>query len=287
MPEPDPTPGETNRETVRSAVDPEELEQLREAALAHAAEQGYATTPSTDLPRRLELLWGASDPPTRGRKARLALADLVLAGVELADRDGLEALSMRRVAGQLGVGAMSLYTYVPGRAELVDLMVDHVFGELDLPAGDVGWREGLAQYARECWRMYRRHPWLLRLNMWRGPLTPRVLDAQEAGLRTLAGTGSAAVDVVRTLNLVDTFVQGTARADVAEDADLRDTGVDMESFWESMGSFWSTYFDYARYPTMARLYADGGFDAVDDFEAALGRLLTIVELSLAAAGPAR
>lgn len=263
-----------------------EVDRLRQDALAHAAEQGYPTSRSPEVSRRLELLWGTSEPSTRGRKARLVLADVVAAAVQIADRDGLEALSMRRVAGDLGVGAMSLYTYVPGRAELVDLMVDRVFGELELSEGGLGWREELRLYAREYWQLYRGHPWLLQLNMWRGPLAPQVLDAQEAGLRALAGTGLSAPEVVRTLALVDTFVQGTARSDIAEAADRRDTGVDMDGFWESVSSFWTDYFDYARYPTMARLYADGGFDTVDDFEAALDRLLTVVEFSVVAAGPA-
>ena len=287
MAEPDPAATEANLATARSAVERGEIDQLRQDALAHAAEQGYPISRSPEVSRRLDLLWGRSEPPTRGRKARLILADVVAAGVQVADRDGLDALSMRRVAGELGVGAMSLYTYVPGRSELVDLMVDRVFGELELPAAALGWREGLGQYARTTWQLYRSHPWLLQLNMWRGPLAPQVLDAQEAGLRALTGTGLPAAEVVRTLSLVDTFVQGTARAAVAEDADQQDTGVDMEGFWTSVSSFWTDYFDYARYPTMARLYADGGFDTTDDFEAALDRLLTVVELSLAAAGPTR
>lgn len=284
---PDPAREEENLDAATSAVVPEETDRLRQDALAHAAEQGYPVSRSPEVSRRLELLWGTSEPPTRGRKARLVLADVVTAAVRIADQDGLETLSMRRVAGELGVGAMSLYTYVPGRAELVDLMVDQVFGELVLPENDLGWREGLAQYARETWRLHLRHPWLLQLNSWRGPLAPHVLDTEEAGLRTLVGTGLSAAEVVRTLALVDTFVQGMARADIAEDADRRDTGVDMDAHWVAMSSFWTDYFDYARYPTMARLYSDGGFDATDDFEAALDRLLTVVELSLAAAGPAR
>lgn len=286
MSEPDAAREAGNKDAVSAAVE-QEVDRLRQDALAHAAEQGYPTSRSPEVSRRLELLWGTSEPSTRGRKARLVLADVVTAAVRIADQDGLETLSMRRVAGELGVGAMSLYTYVPGRAELVDLMVDRVFGELVLPESDLGWQDGLRQYARECWQLYRRHPWLLRLNMWRGPLAPQVLDAQEAGLRTLARTGLSAPEVVRTLGLVDTFVQGTARADVTEEADRRDTGVDMDGFWNSVSSFWTDYFDYERYPTMARLYADGGFDTVDDFEAALDRLLTVVELSLVAAGPAR
>ena len=71
--------------------------------------------------------------PVRGPKPRISLPDVVAAGVAIADAGGLAALSMRKVAGRLGVGPMSLYTYVPGRSELVELMIDHVYGEHALP----------------------------------------------------------------------------------------------------------------------------------------------------------
>ena len=264
-----------------------ELAELRRRAEQRAADEGVAATADPDVTRRLELLWGDSRPAGRGRKPRFTLPEVTAAGVQLADRDGLEALSMRRVAQELGVGAMSLYTYVPGRSELVDLMVDRVYAELELPGGDQRWRAEVRQYARAYFDLYHRHPWLLQVNLWRAPLAPHVLDAQEAGLRALQRTGLDAPTVVRTLGLVDTFVQGTARASLAEDRDRQDSGLDMDAHWQSVSSFWTDYFDYARYPTMARLYADGGFAVSDDFEAALDRLLTIVELSLAAAGPAR
>src|ERR1700754_3557298 len=91
--------------------------------------------------RSLELLWRRQQPPTRGPKQRLDLDEIVRAAIEVADADGLSALSMRKVAERLGVGTMSLYTYVPGKAELVDVMLDTVCGEVGMPE-DVpgGWR---------------------------------------------------------------------------------------------------------------------------------------------------
>ena len=102
-----------------------------------------------DATRTMELLWGLAPRPTRGPKQGLTLEAVVDAAVALADAEGIDALSMRRVAEALGVGAMSLYTYVPGKAELVDLMLDRVYGEqLAGIATEGGWRARLESRAR-------------------------------------------------------------------------------------------------------------------------------------------
>ena len=82
-----------------------------------------------DPRRSLDLLWGDAPRPSRGPKPGLDVATIVAAAIALADADGLDGLSMRRVAERLGVGTMSLYTYVPSKAELLDLMLDTVYGE--------------------------------------------------------------------------------------------------------------------------------------------------------------
>src|SRR6266545_6160223 len=97
---------------------------------------------------------------------------------------------MRRVAEHLGVSAMSLYTYVPGKAELIDLMLDTVYGEA-VGAGDEaeGWRARLASIARQSWALYLRHPWLLQVATARPPLGPNTADKYEHDLRAVAGIG--------------------------------------------------------------------------------------------------
>lgn len=234
---------------------------------------------TSELTRRLALLWDPPEPATRGRPARFTLHDVVRAGLAVADADGLGGLSMRRVARELGTSPMSLYTYVPGRTELVDLMVDAAYTELDLPAAEAPWRDGLTLYAVELWGMYQRHPWLLQLNRWRAPLTPHVLDCQEAGLRTLIDTGLSEHQVAETIDLVDNVVAETARGSIAESMDRDSTGVGLDKYWESMSSFWEDWFDVERYPTMTRVWEAGGFDeGVGEFPRALERLLDIVEL---------
>src|SRR6476469_4341576 len=95
---------------------------------------------NSDPERGLTLLWRGLDPATRGPKAKLTLDQLAAAGVGVADSQGLDAVSIRRVAAELGVGPMSLYTYVPSKVELLELMIDRVFGEITLAADDLDWR---------------------------------------------------------------------------------------------------------------------------------------------------
>ena len=103
-------------------------------------------------------------PPAHPRpRAGPHLEAVVDAAVSLADAEGIDALSMRRVAERLGVGAMSLYTYVPGKAELVDLMLDRVYAEqLAGIATEGGWRARLESWARADWALYEGHPWVVR-----------------------------------------------------------------------------------------------------------------------------
>ncbi|WP_163542317.1 TetR/AcrR family transcriptional regulator [Occultella kanbiaonis] len=212
---------------------------------------------------------------------------MISAGLAVVRAEGLEALSMRKVARELGVGAMSLYTYVPGRTELIDLMIDDVYGGLALPEAGAPWRTALGQYCREFWALYEREPWLLQTNMWRAPLAPCVLDAEEAGLRTLIGTSLAPVQVVQTIGLVDMVLQGLARSSIAESVDRDASGVGQDDYWESMNSFWEDWFDVDRYPVMTRIYLAGGFDNdASTFEATLARLLDVVEMSVDAAAEA-
>ncbi|WP_435738162.1 TetR/AcrR family transcriptional regulator C-terminal domain-containing protein [Cellulosimicrobium sp. PMB13] len=257
-------------------------------AAEHVRAQFTEVVRTPEITRRLALLWDPPTPGTRGRKPRLTLDDVVRAGIGVAQEGGLDALSMRRVATELGVGAMSLYTYVPGRTELVDLMIDRAYGELDLPVAGAPWRSALAQYAHETWSLYLRHPWILQTNMYRAPLAPHVLDAQEAGLRTIVDTGLSELQVVDTLALVDNYVQGLARSTIAETTERDATGVGNDEYWTTLGSFWEDWFDVERYPVMTRIYVAGGFDAPQGpFEASLDRLLDAVEMAIDRAAATR
>lgn len=228
----------------------------------------------------LELLWAPNQQVgVRGPKPRTSLAEVVAAGVAIADAEGLAALSIRKVASRLGIGAMSIYTYVPGRSELVELMIDYVYGEHAIPDPALAWRQRVEQWARETWRIYSAHPWLLDYNMARLPIGPHVLDVSESLYAALLTAGFTGAENVAITNLIQWQLLGAARSMISDADEARHTGVSAEAYWDSRASFWNTYFDWERYPTMAAIWEAGGFDDPVgwEFERMLDRLLTGIE----------
>ncbi|MFC8042590.1 TetR/AcrR family transcriptional regulator [Nocardia sp. NPDC057353] len=138
----------------------------------------------------LERLWGVERRPTRGPKPALTPERIAAEAIALADADGLATLSMQRLAERLGFTKMSLYRYVPGKAELVALMLDTALGEPpELPAGD--WRAGLSRWCATLYERFRAHPWALEVAVGSRPVGPNEMAWMEAALTALADTGLA------------------------------------------------------------------------------------------------
>ncbi|MBW9215291.1 TetR/AcrR family transcriptional regulator [Mumia sp. zg.B53] len=233
-----------------------------------------------DPPRhRYAALWESPVASTRGRPARVSRPQVVDAAVAIADAQGLDAVSMRSVARSLGVGAMTLYSHVPGRDELLDAMVDRAYADVDLPEPGLPWRPALERYARGYWQLLRRHPWLLDVNRWRLPLAPHVFAFDEAGYQILIDTGLTASQVIDTIGIVHDTVVGSARAAAAEDADRRSQGTDYAAYWASTSDFWEETFDPSRFPAMTRLWSVGAFEnAATPFDPHIKGLLDTLEL---------
>lgn len=160
-----------------------------------------------------------SPVPRRGRPPRLAAADVVRAGVAIADDLGLDALTMRAVADRLAVGPMSLYTYVADKDALVDAMLEAVAGEQDLPAGPSGdWRADLRRLAGEQRALLARHPWVIDVLSHRRPLGPNALAALEFSLGALEPTGLGPSERMEVFALLTGFVVNVARAERADAA---------------------------------------------------------------------
>jgi AcrR family transcriptional regulator len=229
--------------------------------------------------RVIEALWTPHPPAGRGPRPRTNLAGVVEAGVAIADTEGLEALSIRKVATRLGIGAMSVYTYVPGRSELIELMIDRVYADHTVPDRDLGWRERVEAWMRSTWRIYQAHAWLLDYNMARLPIGPHVLDADEALYAAVSAAGFGGTENVTITNLIRWQLLGAARWMISDAAEERHTGVSTEAYWESRSSFWTTYFDETRFPTMSAIWSAGGFDdrAGYDVERMIGWLLDGIE----------
>ncbi|MFD8527985.1 TetR/AcrR family transcriptional regulator [Streptosporangium canum] len=138
---------------------------------------------------------------------------IVRTAIELADRDGVAAVSMRRVATELGVGVMSLYRYVASREELNDLMVDTVFAERPLPEpGPDGWRAKLELSAREEWALYRDHPWVSHLVAvtTRPPIAPSLMAYTDWRMRALDGHRLDFATMVQIAIMIGTYLQSAA-----------------------------------------------------------------------------
>lgn len=242
-------------------------------------EQGDVQGADRRSPTRFDPLWEEPESSRVGRPARVSRPEVVAAAVALADEQGLGKVSMRAVARSLGVGTMTLYSHVPGREELIDLMIESAYGELELPGPDLDWRPALETYARAQWTMLRAHPWLLDINPWRMPLGPHVLTAQDVGARCLVDTGLSGTQVVEILGVIDNAISGAARSAVAEADDERREGEDYESYWTGANRFWEERFDPERFPSMTRLWTVGAYDtAATPFDLRLGGLLDTVEL---------
>ena len=209
----------------------------------------------------IELLWNPPAPPARGPKQRLTLDQVVAAGIAVAGRHGVAELSMRKVAQELGVGVMSLYTYVPGRDELFELMIDRAWGGRTLPDRALPWRAQVEFHVKQAWRMYTDHPWLIMSNLWRMPLGPHVLDAQEDLYRAVLSSGLDAHTAVRVASLVEAHVYAAARGEIVDTSQSARTGLTADEYWASRAGFWTTYYAPERFPTMTRLWEAGAFDA--------------------------
>jgi AcrR family transcriptional regulator len=233
-----------------------------------------------DPGRSIALLWGVAGPGRRGPKPRHSVDEVVQAAIAIADADGLAALSMRRVAEALGLSPMSLYTYVPSKAELVDLMLDRVAGEAPLPDPTAdGWRARLEQIARQSWARAQLHPWILQIGTHRPPLGPNVLARVEATLRAVDGLGLSELDMDQVTSLVGDYVRGAVRAALDAREIEQATGMTDEQWWAMNTPLLEGLVDPERYPTTVRIgeaYKSGRMPPPDqerNFEFGLQRVL--------------
>ncbi|MDX3762929.1 TetR/AcrR family transcriptional regulator [Streptomyces sp. AK02-04a] len=164
---------------------------------------------SEEQSEAVRLLWGPHPKPSRGPKPALSLDRIARAGVEIADAEGLAAVSMQRVAGLLDVTKMALYRYMPGKAELVAVMVETAIGEAPPPNGlRHGWREQLGDWARHLGTVFHRHPWLLDATVGPRVIGPRELAWMEQALATLDGTGLTGAERMDAVVLLAGHVRG-------------------------------------------------------------------------------
>ncbi|MGA5818898.1 TetR/AcrR family transcriptional regulator [Kitasatospora sp. NPDC094028] len=235
-----------------------------------------------DPARTLALLWGTPTTPAgrRGPRQAHSPAEIATAAVELADAEGVEAVTMRRVAQALGLSPMALYTYVPGKAELLDLMLDTVYARMprSTPADD-GWRARATAVADDNLALHRAHPWMAAVPTSRPPLGPGLMAKYEYELRALDGTGLDDVELDAALTHLLGFVQTCARMAADERAARQDSAMSDEQWWAGNAELLARVFDPERYPTAARVGAaagaahGGAYSPSHAYEFGLGRVL--------------
>jgi AcrR family transcriptional regulator len=209
-----------------------------------------------DVHRSLALMWQEVEQDRDTDRRRLSVRRIVEAAIAVADAEGLESVSMRRVAAELGVGTMSLYRYVPGKEELLDLMLDSVNREDDLEPFPADWRATLDRFARETWELYRQHPWLPFVDQSRPLLGPNALAGLEALLGGLEGTGLSDQEKILAITTLEGFVASLARTVNGVVLAEQRTGVSTEEFWRAQEPILVRAMDSGRYPRLAGMDED-------------------------------
>ena len=199
------------------------------------------------------LVWTRlADQPKR--RQALSVEQIVAASVRIADAEGVQALTMRRVAAELSTGTTSLYRYVTGKDDLMELMVDAVQGEADLPEQPSGdWRADLSLVAHASRQMMLRHPWLATELGSRPPLGPNALRWADFALKAAGGVSSDITLASALLGVVSTYAHGAVMAELSELEARRRTGL-TENQWRTMVSPYvrDVVIGSGRYPEVTR-----------------------------------
>jgi len=216
-------------------------------------------TSAGDPARTLALLWRLDERPRRGPERGLDLDTIVGTATALADRTGLEAVTMRRLARELGVATMSLYTYVPGKDELIDLMVDAAYQRM--PRADTAgqpWRQRLVAIADDNRALYLAHPWAATVSTLRPALGPGLMAKYEHELAALEGLGLTDLEMDDALTYLLSFVQANARAANDARAAQLASAMDDRQWWAANAPLLARIVDERAYPLAARVGSAAG-----------------------------
>jgi AcrR family transcriptional regulator len=214
------------------------------------------------LPPSIELAWGLREVGARGPRRTLTLEQIVEAGIAVAQTEGVGALSMARIAKELGVGTMSLYRYVAAKDELLTIMVDTALGTPPPPAPGEDWRAGLTRWAVGVRTAYQRHTWSLRVPISAPPLGPNNVAWLDNALAALAETPLDEQQKLSTVLLVSGFV----RNDVTLTADFA-AASGGEQVMPGYGKLLGRLTSAEQFPSLHRAIASGSLDDPDDVDA--------------------
>ncbi len=203
-------------------------------------------------------IWDRLERPARGPKPSLTHERIAEAAIEIADAQGIDAVSMRRLAERLGVATMALYRYVSSKGDVLELMLDTVHAQIAVPDG-AGWREVARTFAERTRAVVLAHPWLIHIYaLTPNALTPNMVALLERSLASFDGLGIDVDSMMAAFGTVNAFVRGATAAEVAQ------REVALREGWTSDQDMRLAYMPYVkrlmetgRYPTVTRYIIDG------------------------------
>ncbi|MFI9051984.1 TetR/AcrR family transcriptional regulator [Streptomyces sp. NPDC053427] len=223
-----------------------------------------------------ELLWQRAERPRRGRPPAYDRAAITAEAVALADAEGLAAVTMRAVAARIGAGTMSLYSYVPNKETLLELMIDQVSGDHRLPSEPSGdWRADLRRFARDQRAIMLRHPWLPAALPARQTLGPNTLAAVEHTLAVLAPVGLDPQARLETFSLLTGFVASHVTYELAQQRAMEADGRTSGELLDAQARYLRSVAAADTYPHLAQALAAPNHDpaAQDVFDRLLDRMI--------------
>lgn len=234
-----------------------------------------------EIPPEIAAAWGLRQRPGKGPKPALNVGRIVNAAIQTAVKDGLSAVSMNRVASELGTAAMSLYRHVSGKDELLTLMVDDAFGPppADLPASGEDWRSALSRWAWLIRERQYEHLWAVHVPISGPPITPHQVRWMELGLRCLADTGLEGGEKLSTILLVSGFVRSDTLLAAQIGAAMKHKN--NANILADYSGILRALTDPERFPALTEVLDEGVFDEEDepdyDFTFGLERILDGIE----------
>jgi AcrR family transcriptional regulator len=237
----------------------------------------------TRIPGMVAAAWGIRERPPKGPKPAQTRARIVDAAVRVADAEGMDAVSMGRVAAELGAAPMSLYRHLSGKEELLALMVDAAWGDPPgAPPPGEGWRAGLYRWAWGMRANGKRHPWAAHLPIRGLPVLPHEVAWFEQALACMADTGLAEVRKASVVMLLSGYVRNIVTTEADIEAAMRDSGMTPDRWMASDAILLRRLADQQRFPALAAFIAAGVFDVADgpddEFIFGLDRILDGIEV---------
>jgi len=234
-----------------------------------------------DLRRRSELLWEDRSRSTRGPKPAFTPDDVVQAAIQIAEADGLAAVTMHAVSARLGYTTMAIYRYFPNKEALLDAIVDAAMGSpprASEPRGD--WRADVARWAHAKRAMLCARPWLAELPFVAAPHGPNWLSWLEAVVVSLSSTGLSAADTGQMLSIIDGYTRGASDTAISL-ARARARGTSDAEWTAAVGADLGRAIGDARFPAFAALItapSDGHPRTMEEsFDFGLQRVLDGIE----------